>query len=365
MFARPCTTARTLTFAGLIAAGSVLSTSSHAALFCATTGDQLASALATADSNGADDEIRVSIGTKTRPSLSDGLTRWSYVEAGTDVTKDLILTGGWDSSCTLRFPSPPTFLDAELGGPALDIRLGTNSQANVQVSGFDIVRGYTADSFAFSGFRLQSTGINSPLIVIDRIRVRNSGSDGDNTAIVALELNTGGLTFRNSQASQNRTYSAATVMLSTTGNGQINFVNNSVIDNTDSVPTSTGPVGGVSAFGSGSLSLYNNVLYDNTSVRSVDLSIENGVGLLSNNHIGILSGTPDANSGRTSGDPKITFNNSWYPMLAADSLLRDSGSTFVPGGAGSEDIRGLQRIQGARIDRGAIEFDSMFANGFE
>lgn len=361
----PASARRAALITALLSISLSAAESSHAALFCATTGEQLATALATADSNGADDEIRVSIGIKTRPSLADGLTRWSYVEAGTDVTKDLMLTGGWNSTCTTRFDSPPTYLDAELGGPGLDIRLGTNSQATVHISGFDIVRGYTADAFAFSALRVQSTGINGPLIEIERVRVRNSGSDGDNTGVVVFELNTGSMTVRSSQVSQNRSYSSASVVLSTTGSGQINFNNNSVIDNTDSVPSSSGAVGGVSAFGSGTINLYNNLLYDNTSVRSVDLSIESGVGLLANNHIGILSGTPEANSGRTSGDPLITFNQDWYPLPANNSPLRDSGSTFVPGGAGTQDVRALQRIQGVKIDRGAVEFDSMFGSGFE
>ncbi len=132
------------------------SANSDAAQFCATTGDQLATALNTADSNNANDEIRVSVGFKTRPGLSNGQTRWVYLEAASDADNDLILTGGWNAACTTKFPSPPSQLDAELGGPGLDIQLTVNSVAAITVSDIEILRGYTNTSFSFSGLRVTS-----------------------------------------------------------------------------------------------------------------------------------------------------------------------------------------------------------------
>ncbi len=201
--------------------------------------------------------------------------------------------------------------------------------------------------------------------MLDRLRVRNSGSDGDSSGIVRLELNAGNLTLRNSQISQNRSFSGASLIANAGADGEINVNNNTVIDNTDSELNAAGAVGGVSLFGAGIINAYNNVFFDNTSSNSSDLSVASGVGLLSNNHIGILRGTPAGNSNRTQGDPGITFNNSWYTVLASNSPLRDSGSSFVPAGAGATDLQNQPRVQGARIDRGAIEFDQMFGNGFE
>ncbi|MBK8284944.1 MAG: hypothetical protein IPK97_08640 [Ahniella sp.] len=338
---------------------------SNAAMFCATTGDQLATALNTADSNNTDDEIRVSVGFKTRPGLGNGQTRWVYLEAASDADNDLILTGGWNAACTTKFPSPPSQLDAELGGSGLDIQLTANSVAAITVSDIEILRGYTNTSFNFSGLRVTSPGAATPLVMLDRVRVRNSGSDGDSSGIVRLELNGGNLTLRNSQISQNRSFSGASLIANAGAGGEINVNNNTVIDNTDSEPNAAGAVGGVSLFGAGIINAYNNVFFDNTSSNSSDLAVASGVGVLSNNHIGILRGTPAANANRTQGDPRITFNNSWYTVLAANSPLRDSGSTFVPTGAGANDLQNQPRVQGARIDRGAVEFDQMFGNGFE
>lgn len=336
-----------------------------AALFCATTGDQLATALNTADSNNADDEIRVSIGIKTRPSAPEGQTRWLYLEAASDADNSLVLSGGWDATCTLRFPSPPSFLDAELSGPALDFQLSATSSAAITVSDFDIVRGYTNTAFAFSGLRVANPGTGGPLVVLERIRVRNSGSDGDSSGTVRLEMASGNLTFRNSQVSHSRSYSGAALIANAGANGAINLANNSVMANTDNEPNAPGAVGGVSVFGAGLVNVYNNVFHGNTSSNSSDLAVQNGVGLLVNNHIGILRGTPDGNSGRTQGDPQVTFDINFYPIAAATSPLRDTGSTFVPGGAGSSDVRNRLRVQGSKIDRGATEFDQMFGNGFE
>jgi len=344
---------------------SLLAGTTHAASFCATTGEQLASALNTADSNNANDEIRVSIGFMTRPSLADGLTRWSYVEAASDADNDLVLSGGWNTTCTTKLPSVTSFLDAELGGPMLDIQLSANSFASIQISDFNLVRGYTNTAFGFSGFRVSSPGTQSPLIVVERVHVRNSGSDGDSSGIVRFELASGSLTYRNSQITQNRSYSGASLIVSAEAQATINISNNTVMDNTDSEPNSTGPVGGASIFGSGTINVYNNVFWDNTSSNSVDVSVQNGTGLLTNNHIGVLRGAPEFNANRTQGDPLITFNNSWFPIPSQNSPLKDSGSSFVPGGAGSQDLMFRARTQGARIDRGAVEIDQMFGNGFE
>ncbi|WP_146151745.1 choice-of-anchor Q domain-containing protein [Ahniella affigens] len=349
----------------LTLAASAWFAAAQAASFCAATGDQLASALNTADSNNANDEIRVTSGVKTRTGIADGFTRWVYIEGASEGDNDLVLSGGWNAACTIQNLQVPTILDAELSGPALDVQLNSVSFAVIDLSGFDIVRGYTNISFDFSGLRVSTESTNGPAITLDRIRVRNSGSDGNSSGIVRLGSNSGSLQVRNMQVDHNRSYSGASVILAAGGTSNIRFVNSTVATNTDSVATSAGPVGGVSAFGSGTIDLYNNVLYGNTSANSVDLSLASGVGILANNHIGVLRGTPANVGGTTTGDPLLSYNASGWAVPAGGSQLRDSGSTFVPGGAGAIDARGLPRVQGVKIDRGAVEFDSMFASGFE
>jgi hypothetical protein len=189
---------------------------------------------------------------------------------------------------------------------------------------------------------------------------------GDSGGAVRLALAGGGtINFRNNLLTNNTSFSGAALVVDATGNNaSININNNTVFANNDTEANAPGAVGGVSAFGGGTVVFANNLFHGNTSSNPSDLSVVN-FGALSNNHIGILRGTPLSNGNTTTGDPKVVVNNSGFPLPQLGSPLIDSGTPVVVGGVGTTDARGLDRVQGVRVDRGALEFDGVFRNSFE
>jgi hypothetical protein len=337
----------------------------QAADYCVTSGDQLATALAAADSNDQDDVIKVTLGTKVRTNGGTGTPRWQFVGAASDADNSLDLSGGWTSGCIGQAEGVLTVLDAELDGPALEIVLPTSAIGEFRVSDFGIVRGYAAGSNGASGLRIDASGGGTPVVLAERLFLRNSGASADMTSVVRLQASGGMLHLRNAQISNNTTRNGAALMASVGLGAEIRLSNNTVIDNNDSAPSPNNPVGGASVFGSGAMYLYNNVFWRNTSAWAVDLEVANNFGLLQSNHIGVLAGTPEMQSGRTQGDPQITIAAGGYAMPKLNSPLRNSGNTYVPGGRGNFDVSGEPRVLGTKVDRGALEFDEFFGNGFE
>ena len=98
----------------------------HAATFCVDTTTELQDALVIAESNGANDVIRIKTGTYTY-TFPFVQTMFVYE---TDEDFDITLEGGWTGSgdaCSRRFPSPAsTILDG--GGEKAVLRMtGANT----------------------------------------------------------------------------------------------------------------------------------------------------------------------------------------------------------------------------------------------
>ena len=110
----------------------------------------------------------------------------------------------------------------------------------------------------------------------------------------------------------------------------------------------------------------NNVLWNNGTGTGYDLLVGNGTPMvLSNNLVGEMAPLPAGvvNNNLLLGvDPRFTNVVNFYPR--ADSPLRNSGVNPV-GGIGVLDFAGENRVTGPQIDRGAYEFQELFANGFE
>ena len=345
----------------LTASGAV-----HATTYCVSTGAQLASALSEADSNNQDDVIKVMLGVKTNSAAASGAPRWRYAATASDADNSLELSGNWTSGCVARAAQVPlTVLDAELDGPALEIVLAADSIAEIRISDLRVVRGYGGTTNAASGLRVDASGGGTPLIEVERMNFQNSGASGELTSVVRLQLSGGNLRFRNSQINGNSTRNGAALMASVGLGAEMTLANNTVVGNHDTTPSAATPMGGVSVFGSGTMNVYNNLFWNNTAANATDLKVANNFGLLVNNHIGILSGTPDANTGRTQGDPLITIGGNGCAVPSINSPVRDSGSTYVPGGRGNLDLLGTNRVQGIKVDRGAVVVDALFGNGFD
>jgi len=203
------------------------------------------------------------------------------------------------------------------------------------------------------------------MVIVERLNLGNSGASADLTSVVRLRLSGGNLRFRNNQIRGNSTRDGAALMAFVGLGAEITLANNTVVDNHDSTPSAASPMGGVSIFGNGTMTVFNNLFWGNTSANATDLKVASNFGALSNNHIGVLSGTPEFNYSRTQGDPLINVSASGYVVPALNSPVRDSGSTYVPGGRGEYDLYGNPRVQGIKVDRGAIEIDQMFGNGFD
>lgn len=355
---------RSLLSTSLAAAALLLSAKADAALFCVSTGDQLASALSTAQSNNQDDEIRITVGTRTRPNLATGFTRWTYTPGSNDADNDLSVSGGWtDAGCTSKTPGIGTILDGELEGEVMDFSLPINFLGNLVISDLRLVRGRTTLFAGVSVLRINVEG-GSGTLLVDRVVARDSGATGDNGSAVRITMNGGNATLRSLVVTNNSTFSGAALIASAGVGSTVNINNASVYANNDTQANAAGPVGGMSIFGAGTVTINNSLLFANTSSNASDLQMQANFGALANNHIGNLRGTPASNASMSTGNPQIVMVDG-LPVPQATSPLRDTGLGFIPGGSSAQDVRGLPRVQGVRIDRGAVEFDELHADGFE
>lgn len=117
----------------------------------------------------------------------------------------------------------------------------------------------------------------------------------------------------------------------------------------------------------------NNIMWGNsagTDRYDLDISmLSAGAAVLRYNHLGAVKGTPAASSSNTtSGDPRFVLpTRDVYDDYALDaaSVAHNSGISAPVGGVTAVDIKGLKRVQGTSIDRGAFEFDELFGNGFD
>jgi hypothetical protein len=355
-------------------------TSARAATFCVSTGTQLTNALASAQNNGVNDDIRVTTGVLTGSSATFTNPRWSYRPTANDEATSLSLSGGWsagNSCATQTIATLASQLDAEFQGPVLDLFPATPSYSGqVSVRNLTLTRGRTFNSFAPMGLRWVATGTFAAQLLVEHVIVTAGNSSAQGASAVHIAQSGGGfIRFRNNVVSNNTasgTTSGGGVSIAATSSAVAYVSNNSIFNNqgTQSVGFGLG-IDGVAT-------ISNNVVADNTTSAAgptYQVFSSDGSGItLRNNHFenARFTGGAFSEQGTTSGDPQWT-GIGMVKVPNAVSPLRDSGVNNPGGGIAATDIDGDSRIVNATVDRGATEAeaipgslpDAIFADQFE
>lgn len=347
----------------------------HATTFCVNTTTELQDALIAAQSNGANDTIRIKTGTYTY-TFPFVLTIFPYE---TQEDFDLTVQGGWTGSgdsCQRRVSNPEaTVLDGGGEKQVLNLQGANSSAGDITVERLTVRGGaYFEGGGLKVGGNIGSNGFNGS-IVIDRVYF------DDNFALTGGGLfaqTNGGMRIRNSIFRSNQCEEngcAAFLSIFSLENTEVRsvFSNNTVFGNVcteDALPSCV--TGGVIVDGLGltpRTALLNNVFTQNEG-NDLELTGGSAVDLWYNNIIE-LAGTPASEIGT------LNFINPGFvsPILDDDftllpgSSLRNAGNDgFLIGlpAYSDYDYLGRSRVQEERIDIGAHEFNErIFADGFE
>lgn len=320
-------------------------TTGTAATFCVNTAQALRDALTTAQSNGADDTIKI-----VRGTYGTAGNRFMYQSTE---AHSLTVIGGYNGDCSARIRNPAlTTLD---GGGQTPLFYGMSSQGLIALRFLTFQNGFMGGSSG-GGLQINFAGQNGDVSLVNNI-IRNNQSD---YAVAAGVIGGGGtIRVENNLIIGNRAPATAGFYLQTTNAATIYFTNNTVAQNVNT-GTNTSPIVYVSDDGSGHFS--NNLFWSNTA--SSDLDWFGSVQLIDNDYSAI-DGTPAAGSGgNLSVDPQFASASDFH--LRSTSPLINAGTQTPVGGLPDYDLEGHDRDAFGGVDMGAYERgDEIFASDFQ
>jgi hypothetical protein len=334
-----------------------------AVLHCVDTVSELRSAVsAVTGAAGASNEIRIAVGTYDVASGASG----AYSLSLTLSSAPLQITGGWNTGCTARnFIADATILNGSDAVRIMSLTALAGQSANLLIDGISFRNGLSSSGSNASCLLVQTDVGAEADIRLDRNTFRGCMRSGTGTG-PALEVIARNSTVAiRSNVFTDNLGNVGTVMLRNLGGGNIRFNGNTVAYN-HSLP-SGGPAGvQTSSTGSGTLWLIGNILFANGVSGASDLFVGLDNVVFSNSNVfGQLAGDLGdlVQTENLSADPR--FQSPTDLRLRANSIARNSGNNAGLGGFADRDAFGDPRQQGSRIDRGALEFSELFANGFE
>jgi hypothetical protein len=348
----------------------------HSATFCVGTVGELQDALAIAESNGANDVIRIRTGTYTYifPFV---VTSFSY---DTQEDFDITLQGGWtglSGTCSRRVSNPESTVLVGSGETrVLSITGSNSSQGDIIVERLTVRDGAVNGDGA--GMRLGgnygSNGFSGD-IVVENVYFDDNAAE----AAAGLLISTnGGVRVRNSVFRSNSCETnacAASIYTFSFDSSQIRtvFSNNTIFGNVCTTPSATTCItGGVLIQGLGLMprtAMFNNAFALNDG-NDVELQSGSQVDVFYNN-INMLAGTPASSFGN------LNFINPGFisPILDDDFRLKPTSPLRNAGYDGfliglppysATDYAGTPRVQEGLIDIGAHEFsERIFEDGFD
>jgi hypothetical protein len=343
---------------------SAIPPAASAVVYCVDTVPELRAAVgAVTGTIGAANEIRIEIGTYDVAAGASGVFSLSLTLA----SAPLQITGGWNDGCSSRnFIAEATILDGNDAVRIMSVTALATMGAELLIDGISFRNGRSTSGAFATCLSVQTDLDSDATIRLDRNSFR--GCSGISSAVgpalnVAARSST--VDIRSSVFTDN-VGTLGAVVLSTLGSGNIRFNGNTVAYNPGN--TVGGPAGvQTSSIGSSNtLLLTGNILYANGDAGSIDLFVGlDDVVFANSNVIGQLGGDLEdlVQTQGLSGDPG--FQAPTDLRLRPNSIARNSGNNGGVGGHPTRDVFGDPRIQGARIDRGALEFSELFADGFE
>ncbi|HET6546696.1 MAG TPA: right-handed parallel beta-helix repeat-containing protein [Rhodanobacteraceae bacterium] len=315
-------------------------TNADAAIFCVNSPGAIASALSSAASNGASDEIRILAG--------------SYVTPGFDYSSSepfaITISGGWLPGCDHGFAGDTSTLDGDHQAGALQIHAAAED-AEVQLGRLVFVNGAAG---ALGGGLYVSSG--GSIRIEDCAFYLNQAQYAGGVYASA----TGSIVIRNNVFFGNSALAEGAGVLQY---GFEAFVTgNTVVANSATGPDDDG-TGGLHLAGDGALIFANNLLWNN-GLFDVYNDVPNATFL--HNDFAHLFGDQPGPASEANYDVEPEFAPGLLNLhLAAGSALVNAGIDDPDGGIGNLDFDGAARRQGAHVDIGAYETDVLFFGGFQ
>ena len=363
--------------AALLALATLSSIDAEAATFCVGSSDALAAALATAETNGEDNDIRLRTGVYDAPDTG---FRIDLLEG----QHSLSVAGGFtDEACIQRtHAASATILDGRGAVRPLTIDTSRGSgiadpEHGIAVTGLTFRHGSDA---IVSALKVSDSGpIYGGIITVEGNAFLDNGAstgvlEGGPALLAATDgpdfAGGTGLFVRNNLFARNSGPNAPAVFVYS--NNHVDVSNNTFVDNVATDTTLDERVTFASFTFSG-VDFTNNVFRGNNAAgtpATFDLHATNVTDLV-DNALAAVAGTPRSESGTLDADPRFVDAAHGDYRLAADSPLIDAGTDTPAGGAAAFDLDGVTRFEGAHIDIGAYEFvapvsaDEIFAHGFD
>jgi len=328
---------------------------SFAATFCATTANQLQSALSSAAANGESDEIRVKIGTYDvsnvdlvyDPPIADNL--------------DLTISGGWtpffQNPCGIQLRDPwQTLLDGNDLGRILRMTVD-DGQADIKVSQLVFMYG-RVDPGAGAGLSISyGLGVTGTVSVERNVFLLNTADQSS-----ALSIQGGSLQkVTNNLFLSNKGGSRSVAYLTTTGLFGVSFTNNTVLSNMHT--NSNQPALSIAA---GRAFLANNNFWNNDGYDASLGSIGDRYAYNNNyQSLQLLGG--EIVEDNLSVEPEYESGLFNYTPVRGSPLV-DAGRE--PGGSPLWNLTDIDlntsiRLVGAHVDIGAFENEAIFVDGFD
>ena len=332
-----------LTFSGPAAAGN----------FCVDTPGELHSAMDAAETNNADDEIRLVGGSYA----STGAFSFQSTEA-----RSITFIGGWSSNCVIRYGAETT-IDGESVRRGLRV---SNLNGNVTVRELKFVRGLSTNNRG-GGLNVTSNGA---IRIDSNMFIGNRADDLAGALRVSTTTATGTMAVRNNLAFANSASATGAFELFQIS-GEAFVVGNTIIAN---LSESSFSPGGLYVGGGANFVLSNNIIWNNLpeSPNQFDADFNGAANSHSRyyNDIGVISSSTIADQvvGELSVDPQFAPCDGFLCFnfeLERSSPLIDVAEILPPGGMTALDLAGKPRIIGSLVDIGAYENDLIFTNSFD
>ena len=360
----------------LLALATLFSVDAQAAMFCVGSADALTVALAAAEANGEDNDIRIRTGAYDAPDAGFHI---DLLEG----RHSLSVAGGFtDEACTGRTrAASATVLDGRNAVRPLTIETSHSSgiadaEHSIVVSGLTFQHGSDA---TVSGLKISDSGpIYGGIVLIegnaflDNATTTGSLFQGGAALSAATDgpdfAGGTGLFVRNNLFARNSGQTAPAVFVYS--DNHIDVSNNTFVGNVSTDATLDERLTFASFTFSG-IDFSNNIFRDNNpggTEATFDLHATNVTDLVDNVLVA-TTGAPRSEVGTIDADPRFADPANGNFRLAADSPLIDAGTDTPAGGTAEFDLDGFARIRGAHIDIGAYEFEAaaeqIFADGFD